>query len=121
MPNFLIDSLTETLREIWVMGSTCLVRLSTESGLRMAFFENGALVYFASEDVREPLDAWLLQDERLGGADVRAALAASPSPQKPLVARILEETSPTPRSFDPGSWRTRRTASPGRSTTDLAM
>jgi hypothetical protein len=90
MPNFLIDQLAEALGDIADRRATCLMRVSTKNGHRMAFFEDGDLVYFASDDVRERLDAFLTADGRLDTARERADVAALALPNRPLAAQVIE-------------------------------
>ncbi len=90
MPNFLIDHLAETLLDIGQQKATCLVRIATEHGQRMGFFEDGDLVWFASDDAREPLAAFLTADGRLDDPASREKIAALDAPQRPIVAQIVE-------------------------------
>jgi tetratricopeptide (TPR) repeat protein len=90
MSTFLIDQLVDSLLDIGSQRSVCLMRIATAHGQRMAFFEDGELVYFASDDARESLAAFLTGGGRLSSPDEREAIAQLDTPRGPLVAQILE-------------------------------
>jgi hypothetical protein len=87
MSKALIEDLADALQSIADGRLTCVLRISTDNGLRMAFFEEGDLVYFVSEDDRERLIDYLGAPERFGAFDTLAALHA---PNRPLVAQMLD-------------------------------
>lgn len=90
MSNSIVEALVDTLRAISVEKSTGLLRVSTDYGLRMAFFEDGDLVYFASEDARESAREFLAAPEHFGDEESRERLDALSDVKKSLVAQVVE-------------------------------
>src|SRR5688572_1873199 len=101
MPELLIDRLAEVLLEVGRMRETCLVRISTGRGLRAAFFEDGNLVFLASDDPSERLVEFLSAPGRLGDEVSRAMLASFEKSQRSVVAQAVESHLCTPEQLRP--------------------
>jgi tetratricopeptide (TPR) repeat protein len=101
MSELLIDLLSEVLVEVGSTRGTCLARISTRRGLRAAFFEDGNLVYFASDDPSERLADFLTGPDRLDDPVSRALVAGLDQPNRSIVVQLLEAHVCTPEQLKP--------------------
>ena len=101
MPELLIDRLAEVLLEVGRLRETCMVRISTGRGLRAAFFEEGDLVYLASDDPSERLVDFLCEPGRLDDEVSRAMLVTLERSNRSVVAQMLEAHVCTPEQLRP--------------------
>jgi hypothetical protein len=101
MSDLLIDRLAEVLGEIGATRGTGLVRISTKRGLRAAFFEEGNLVYVASDDPSERLADFVTGEGRLDDPVSRALVASLDQPNRSIVAQLLEAHVCTPEQLQP--------------------
>lgn len=88
MSDLLLERISSVVSSIGRDSSTALVRIATPTGQRMAFFEDGALVFFVSDHPREWLRDFLVEDGRLSSPDEREAV--SRMDQSKLVAHIVD-------------------------------
>jgi tetratricopeptide (TPR) repeat protein len=88
-----LHGVAEILRKIAADGGTGIFRVGASGHLRMAFFEDGALVYVVSEAPDDALAGRLSRPGRLESPEARATLArleTEVSRTKSLVSLVLE-------------------------------
>src|SRR5690242_3724397 len=90
MGNMLLTPLAEAFEKVRKTEATGVLRIASEGGLRMAFFENGRLVYFASDAPTDSLAAFLSAAGRLDSRAARETLADLHQPRRPLVSLVVD-------------------------------
>src|SRR4051794_13400919 len=90
MGNLLLTSLAEAFEKVRRTEATGVLRVASEGGLRMAFFECGRLVYFASDAPTDSLATFLSAEGRLDPRSARETLADLHQPRRPLVSLIVD-------------------------------
>jgi hypothetical protein len=93
MSNLCVADLADTLVKIWSERKTGVLRIGTSGRLRMAFFEDGSLVYVVSDVPEENLAACFARAGRLERAHERLQLfhlEKEVTRKKTLVALVLE-------------------------------
>jgi hypothetical protein len=94
MENRPIWAIATTVREVEQCSTTGALRVSSEDGQRLVFFEEGAAVYFVSECAEDSLEAFLGRSRLFASEEAGErlrALGAQATRSKPLVSLLLEE------------------------------
>lgn len=92
MTDLFVNQMAGLLADIGDREATGALRITVDGGMRMAFFENGALVYVASDLAEDALGPALTHPGRLDSSEARATVAAleqQVTRKQPLVSLLL--------------------------------
>ena len=93
MTDLFVTQLVEAISDIRSRRTTGALRLTVGAGMRMAFFEDGSLVYYASDNPEDGLGPALARPGRLDSEEGRRQveeLESQVSRKQPLLALLLE-------------------------------
>jgi hypothetical protein len=93
MTDTFVTRLADALGEVSRRAATGALRITADGRIRMAFFEDGALVFYASDLAEEALGPALVRPGRLDSPELRAAVASlerQASRGKALISLVLE-------------------------------